>query len=56
MLYRIAPGKGEGKVVSVEDGDEVLVSADAADLKAAQKLVKQAQTDGWESLKPKKGK
>lgn len=56
MLYRIAPGKGEGKVVSVEDGDAVLVTADAPDLKAAHKLIRQAQSEGWESLKPKKGK
>lgn len=51
MLYRIAPGKGDAKIVEIGDGETVFLALPAADLKAAHKLLKQANVDGWESLK-----
>lgn len=57
MLYQILPAKkGDGKIVNIGDGQTVFVTLDAKDMKDAHAILKQANTDGWQSLAPEKGK
>ena len=50
MRYRIK-GKGKGFMVSVEEGDKVLVSVPAKDMREARSLRDKAFKHGWEALK-----
>jgi hypothetical protein len=49
MRYRIKDSK-KGLVVSVEDGDTVLVSIPAKDMKQARALRDKAHKHGWQAL------
>lgn len=50
MRYRIKSDK-KGLIVSVEDGETVLVSVPAKNMKEAQALRDKAFKEGWEALK-----
>lgn len=56
MKITISSGKpDEARNVTVEDEGGEIASFKAKDLHEAHKLLKQGRTDGWGSLKPKKG-
>lgn len=58
MIYRTLTDEKSGKVtVVVEDTDaDIRFSIPADDAAHARKLVKQAAKDGYETIRPKKGK
>ena len=56
MMYRISskPEKGDARTVEIVDGETVLHSFEAEDLKAVHKSLKQASEQGWQSIVPSK--
>lgn len=55
MRYRIANSK-DGFVVTVEDGDEILVSVNTVTKTEAAALVRKAAKDGFDAIRPPKPK
>lgn len=52
MIYRISskPEKGDARTVEILDGETVVHSFEAEDMKAAHKALSQVNEKGWQSL------